>query len=151
MTRAFVFAFALALVTPTAVIAQIRSGMPGAEDDSGQLPAPQPGLAMPAPHPKPDAPATRKGPFNGTWTITYQSDNCFVRSGTFMVTVAGQSVVSNRGVGRITQSGHVRWTIPAQTDGAPITYSGTFSGSEGSGSFSRADGRCRGTFAAKRA
>jgi hypothetical protein len=89
MTRAFVFAFALALATSAPGIAQIRSGMPGAEADSGQLPAPQSGLAMPAPHSKPDAPATRRGPFNGTWTITYQSDNCFVRSGTFMVTVAG--------------------------------------------------------------
>ena len=68
-----------------------------------------------------------------------------------MVRVAGQSVISNRGVGRISQSGLVRWTVPVLMNGEPITWSGTFSGEEGAGSFSRHDGRCRGTFTAKRA
>jgi hypothetical protein len=51
---------------------------------------------------------------------------------------------------RVSASGTASWTQPAVTDGAPIRYQGTFRGNAGSGSFARHDGRCSGTFTARR-
>jgi hypothetical protein len=160
---------AAALAIPVPGLAQLRSGMPGPADEGAQAPArpvdpkgqqggrggeigslaPQPSLGAPAPKPGSAAPAPRSGPFNGTWTITYESTSCILKNGSVTVVVAGHSV-GGRGSGRVSQSGHVRWTAPAELDGGLITWTGTLSGAEGVGTFSRHDGRCRGTFAAKR-
>jgi hypothetical protein len=51
---------------------------------------------------------------------------------------------------KISPDGTARWSQGAATDGAPIQFSGRFSGSTGSGTFARQDGQCSGTFTARR-
>jgi uncharacterized caspase-like protein len=87
------------------------------------------------------------GRFDGTWTIQRVSATCKIKSGSFVVTVAGTKV---NGRGRVSPSGDIQWTAPSIVDGAPIEWSGTLHGSSGSGTYSRTDGRCGGSFTAHR-
>jgi hypothetical protein len=96
--------------------------------------------------PKLEKPAP-SGPFDGTWTIHQVSATCMNKSGSFVVTVAGTKV---GGRGRISSSGDIQWTSSATVDGAPMDWSGTLRGGWGSGTYSRRDGKCGGTFTARR-
>ena len=152
-------------------LAQLRSGMPDPQGE-GTLPqasddaqtnkqarpipdsrAPQKNVNAP-----PTKPATAKGEgkaaagkFDGTWTITFVSTTCEVKGGSYALTVAGQSVRGGTRPGSILPSGAINWSRPALGSGGAVAWSGTFSGNAGSGTFSRDDGRCGGTFtAAKR-
>ena len=53
--------------------------------------------------------------------------------------------------GSISATGAARWTVTAIVDGVLVRYVGTFSGTGGSGRFSRADGSCEGTFTVRKA
>jgi uncharacterized caspase-like protein len=110
------------------------------EGDRGPVVASLPKLEQPAP----------SGSFDGTWTITHVSSNCMVKGGTFAFVVAGSSVGGGKRSGRIAATGAVRWTSPARTDGHPVIWTGTFRGNSGSGTYGRQDGRCGGSFTARR-
>ena len=86
--------------------------------------------------PKLDPPAS----LEGTWTVTWvRGAGCsHGGSGSFRRAI------------KVSPSGSASWTQSAATDGAPIRYHGTFRGNSGSGSFARHDGRCSGTFTARR-
>ena len=51
---------------------------------------------------------------------------------------------------RLSASGTATWMAPSAADGAPIRYQGKFGDNTGSGTFSRLDGKCSGTFTARR-
>ena len=86
--------------------------------------------------PKFEAPATSEA----SWTISWvRGPGCRqVGGGTY------------RRFLKVSASGTATWTQPAATDGAPVRYHGTFRGNAGSGSFARHDGKCSGTFTARR-
>ena len=52
--------------------------------------------------------------------------------------------------GSISAAGVARWTRPAMVDGRPVSYSGTFRGNEGSGTYVATDNGCSGNFTARR-
>ena len=99
--------------------------------------------------PKMENPAN-SGPFDGTWTISFVSATCMVKGGSFSILVSGGTLTGGRRSGRVAASGAVRWVQPTRTDGAPMTWTGAFRGGSGSGSYSRDDGKCRGSFTARR-
>jgi hypothetical protein len=88
--------------------------------------------------------------FDGTWTATNESATCTNKSGTFRLVVTGGVVKGGPRSGRVSPSGAVIWTSPARKDAHPIKWTRTLRGKSGSGTFSRQDGRCSGTFAARR-
>ena len=86
--------------------------------------------------PKLDAPTAAEG----TWTVRWvRGAGCSQGGGG-----------SFRRAIKVSPSGSASWTQSAATDGAPIRYQGTFRGNSGSGSFARYDGKCSGTFTARR-
>lgn len=91
-----------------------------------------------------------KAGFDGAWTITSISQNCMIKRVSFPLLVSGGHVSGGNKSGRVSASGGVRWTSPARTDGAPLTWTGTLRGNSGSGTYSRNDGKCGGTFTARR-
>jgi len=97
---------------------------------------------------------SQAGQFDGTWRITQQGDTCMIKRGGYTFTVANGAIRGRMTAGSISgtvsASGEARWTHPAVADGKPVNWSGTFRGSTGSGSYARADGKCAGTFTAKR-
>jgi hypothetical protein len=90
------------------------------------------------------------GRYDGTWTIITASANCRRSTWSFPLRVTGSVVKSGKNAGQVSTAGAVSWVSPALLDGAPIEWTGTFSGNLGSGTFGRRDGRCRGTFTATR-
>jgi hypothetical protein len=52
--------------------------------------------------------------------------------------------------GSIPATGVASWTRPAMVDGRPVSYAGTFRGSEGSGTYVATDNGCSGHFTARR-
>jgi uncharacterized caspase-like protein len=101
--------------------------------------------------PKVEKPRSTGVGFDGNWTVSWmRGSGCrMTGGGSFNMQIAN-GVISGRPSGRVSPSGAARWTIGAKTDGAPVTYHGTLRGSSGSGSFARDDGRCSGTFTARR-
>jgi uncharacterized caspase-like protein len=98
----------------------------------------------------PKLPNPGGGPFDGKWVISQTSPNCFVRSGTFTLLVAGGRIGGGGRLGRVGSSGSARWTTPAHADGTPIVWTGTFRGTTGFGLYARTDGKCGGSFTARR-
>lgn len=160
----------MAMLAPS--LAQLRSGMPDpqgegtpprasadAQNDKQARPNPDsrpaqksvnapPAKSAPA---KGGGKAATAGKFDGAWTITFASTTCEAKGGSYELTVAGQSVRGGTRSGNIATSGAINWSRPAIPNGGAVAWYGTFSGSGGSGTFSREDGRCSGTFtAAKR-
>ncbi len=93
---------------------------------------------------------TPSGPYDGTWLITNVSQNCRVKRGSFSFVVSAGVVSGGNRSGQISSTGAIRWTSPALVDGHSVVFTGKFSGSSGSGTFTRQDGKCGGTFTAKR-
>jgi uncharacterized caspase-like protein len=100
--------------------------------------------------PKVETPRSPGGP-DANWIITWTAGvGCTRSGGTYNLPVTN-GVVGGRALGgRVAASGAARWTMPAITDGAPVRYEGTLRGTSGSGTFARQDGRCSGTFTARR-
>jgi hypothetical protein len=94
------------------------------------------------------------GQFDGVWTIRHTSASCRNKSGGFRVTIAGGKVGGRVQAGTISgtisSSGTVRWSLPAAEDAARVIWEGRFRGNAGAGTYERQDGKCRGTFAARR-
>jgi hypothetical protein len=94
------------------------------------------------------------GQFDGAWRITHTSANCRNKSGSFRLTIAGGRaggrVQAGTISGTISSAGAVRWSLPAADDAAPVIWEGRFRGNAGAGTYERQDGKCRGTFAARR-
>ena len=91
--------------------------------------------------------------FDGVWMVTWtRGPNCGGNSGggTFRVPIANGIARGKDLSGTISVAGAVGWNTSAGTDGAPIRYRGTFRGNSGSGTFERPDGKCSGTFIARR-
>ena len=105
--------------------------------------------------PKIEKPAS-SGPADGTWTVVWiRGPECKDRGGgtyRFVITNGAISGSTPNGSisGKVSGSGSGRWTLPAVNDGAPVRYEGTFHGNTGSGRFTRFDGKCSGTYTAKR-
>ena len=94
------------------------------------------------------------GQFDGVWRIRHTSASCRDKSGGFRVTIAsgrvGGRVQAGTISGTISSAGAVRWSLPAGDDAAPVIWEGRFRGNAGAGTYERQDGKCRGTFAARR-
>jgi uncharacterized caspase-like protein len=105
--------------------------------------------------PKLEKPAS-SGPADGAWTVVWiRGPECKDRGGgtyRFVITNGAISGSTPNGSisGKVSGSGSGRWTLPAITDGAPVRYEGTLHGNAGSGRFTRFDGKCGGTFTARR-
>lgn len=103
--------------------------------------------------PKLEAP---KGGLDGAWTVVWsRGPECKdTGGGTYRFVIANGTITGSTSKGSITgkvsASGSGRWSLPAITDGAPVRYEGTFHGNTGSGRFTRFDGKCGGTFTARR-
>jgi hypothetical protein len=99
-------------------------------------------------------PATAQNIFDGKWTIENSSKNCMVKSDTWTLIVRNGSVTAAGNyppTGSISPTGISKWTRAAKKDGLPVTYSGTFHGDVGSGTYvSSAAIPCNGEFSAKR-
>jgi hypothetical protein len=103
--------------------------------------------------PKIENPQASRG-FEGIWTVVWQrGPNCGMTGGgsfTVSITLGGTILGKGGAIGRAANTGAVSWNVPAATDGAPVRYQGTLRSTTGSGSFSRLDGRCVGSWSAKR-
>jgi hypothetical protein len=88
--------------------------------------------------------------FDGVWKITHKSANCMVKSGGYTISIANGRVRGGANSGTVSPSGAIAWTRPAGLDGAPVTWEGRLSGNGGSGTYVRADGKCRGVFKLQR-
>jgi hypothetical protein len=94
-----------------------------------------------------------ENPFDGNWTISNSSENCMVKRATWSLTVRNGAVAGggdHPANGSISATGTARWTKPAMADGRPVSYSGTFRGNAGSGSYVATDNGCNGSFTARR-
>jgi uncharacterized caspase-like protein len=93
-------------------------------------------------------------PFDGAWVINISSPRCMNKTGQLPVLIDDSVLTVKSSVGtrtaRVSPSGSVRWSQPAMADGASVIFEGTLKGSSGSGIMRRADGKCDGTFTAKR-
>jgi hypothetical protein len=92
--------------------------------------------------------------FDGVWRIAHTSASCQHKSGGFKLTIANGTirgrVPSGTISGTISADGAVRWSFPAAIDAVPVNWEGRLRGNKGTGSYERADGRCRGTFTVRR-
>jgi hypothetical protein len=91
--------------------------------------------------------------FDGAWSITWRADpgKCMVTSHTYTIRVARGSITGpSTTSGRIAPTGAARWTAPAISDGTPVHFTGSFGATSGSGRLARPDGRCTGSFSARR-
>ena len=95
----------------------------------------------------------RENPFDGNWRIFNSSETCMVKRAPWHLTVRN-GVVAGGGDhpanGSIAATGMAGWTRPAMVDGRPVTYSGTFRGNVGSGSYVATNNGCSGNFTATR-
>jgi hypothetical protein len=87
------------------------------------------------------AQAQGKSNFDGTWSVMSSLSERCVRGATFTITIKGSKVWAPGGRGSITEFGRIQFASKINT------YTGTFRGDSGSGTYR---GRCVGTFAAKR-
>lgn len=96
--------------------------------------------------------ARSPGTFDGTWTVSWLRGPGCNRGGggTYRLVIANGAMGGTAISGRVGASGAARWTVPAVGDGAPVRYEGSFRDKSASGSFTRQDGRCSGTFTATR-
>lgn len=100
--------------------------------------------------PKVEAPRSI-GSFDGTWTVSWTAvSGCRAQNGTFRLPIANGTLGGKAQGGRLAASGAANWIMPAVTDGAPVRYQGTFRGNTGSGTYTRSDNTCNGTFTARR-
>jgi uncharacterized caspase-like protein len=100
--------------------------------------------------PKVETPRSAGG-LDGNWTVSWmRGPGCRQSGGGAFSMHIANGVISGKASGRVAPSGAARWTIGAATDGAPLNYTGTLRANGGSGSFVRQDGRCSGTFTARR-
>jgi uncharacterized caspase-like protein len=89
--------------------------------------------------------------FDGTWTVTWTRGACSQSgSSAYSLPIANGALGGKATSGRISATGSANWMYPSASDGAPIRFRGTFHGSTGSGTFARSDGKCAGTFTARR-
>ena len=99
-------------------------------------------------------PAAAQNSFDGKWTVHNSSETCMVKSNTWTLIVRNGSVTAPGNyppTGSISPTGRSHWTRAAKLDGLPVTYTGTFHGNTGSGTFiSSARVPCTGRFSAKR-
>ena len=99
-------------------------------------------------------PAAAANPFDGKWTMENSSATCMVKSDTWTLIVTNGSVTAAGNyppTGSISPSGASKWTRHAKKDGLPVTYTGTFHGNAGSGTYvSSAKVPCSGKFTAQR-
>jgi hypothetical protein len=95
-----------------------------------------------------------KGKFDGLWAVSVNSKSCKIKSSQWRMLVDGDNVQVMRKYGdahgHIADDGSFRLTMPAASDGAPMIVTGKLEGSNGSGAFSRVDGKCAGQFTAER-
>jgi hypothetical protein len=94
------------------------------------------------------------GQFDGPWRVRHSSATCHVKSGSYRMIIANGKIRGRTSSGAISgevfPSGLVRWTSPAKVDVAPMNWEGRLRGDKGAGTFVRQDGKCRGTFTARR-
>ncbi len=92
--------------------------------------------------------------FDGVWRVTHTSSSCRHKSGSFKLTVANGTirgkVPSGTISGTIAADGALRWSFAAAVDAGSVVWEGRLRGNRGAGSYERADGSCRGTFAVRR-
>jgi hypothetical protein len=104
-----------------------------------------------------DPPAER-GPFDGTWTISWKGTGrrpCKMPDGSsrgsYPIQVSNGIATTRGGLkGKIEDTGVYRATGLSPRRDALILHNGKFEGNTGSGKFARSDGRCTGSFTAKR-
>jgi hypothetical protein len=88
--------------------------------------------------------------YDGLWRIEQTSATCRRKIGSFSIRIA-DGTVRGRGIaGTISAFGDVRWSSAAELDGATVIWEGRFSANTGRGTFERSDGKCRGSFMARR-
>jgi hypothetical protein len=95
----------------------------------------------------------RDNPFDGNWRIFNSSETCMVKRAPWHMTVRNGAVAGggdHPANGSISATGVARWTRPAMVDGRPVSYSGTFRGNVGSGTYVATDHGCSGSFTARR-
>jgi hypothetical protein len=96
----------------------------------------------------------RQNKFDGKWTVNNSSETCMVKRDTWTLIVHNGAVTAAGKfppTGSISESGESHWTRAAKKDGLPVTYSGTFKGNAGSGTYvSSARVPCAGRFSAAR-
>jgi len=99
---------------------------------------------------------TGQNQFDGWWVTSWTMGAGCKHHGTFSTTlrIANGTIEGQTGSGKVSgnvsSSGAVRFAFPAITDGAPVRYTGTVRGNSASGTFSRLDGNCIGTFTMRR-
>lgn len=116
-------------------------GTPADAATDGSASSPSVALAQPAV-------PVRRGPFDGRWQISWSAPNCFNRRGSFWMDV-NDGIVSH-GKGRVSASGSAKWTAPATGGNTLTDWTGSFEGTSASGRFVRRDGKCAGSFTARR-
>jgi hypothetical protein len=98
--------------------------------------------------------AAQAGQFDGVWRVTHSSATCRDKSGRFRLIVANGRIRGRVRAGTISgtvsPSGDVRWSSPAALDAAPVLWEGRFRGNTGLGTYVRQDGKCGGSFRARR-
>jgi len=91
--------------------------------------------------------------FDGNWTVNNSSATCMVKRATWTLTVRNGMVGGGGNfpaTGSISAIGVAKWTRPAKADGKRVSYTGSFRGNAGSGTYSSAGGGCSGRFTARR-
>ncbi len=92
---------------------------------------------------------SQRGSFDGRWNISWSAPRCRQTRGSFSMVVSGTSI-SGHGNGHIAPSGSVQWIARASGGNALTDWTGTFRSNSGSGQFVRRDGKCVGSFTARR-
>jgi uncharacterized caspase-like protein len=124
-----------------------RAAQPSAKDQTDSSEAATKLAALP----------TQPGPFDGTWTIMWKlvgEKHCKAQGGsyTFQIrngVIAGQ-LKAGPVSGTVSPSGVGQWTSRSLIDGGTVRTQGQFRDNTASGTYSRVDGECTGTFTAVR-
>jgi len=99
--------------------------------------------------PKIETPSEKRQ-FDGRWTVLGRGQNCRRPTWSFGVTVANGSISGNSGLGPVSgsidSSGKIHFTHPNSKGDKTNHYTGTVSGTQGSGTLQVVGGPCNGTF-----
>lgn len=96
-------------------------------------------------------------PFDGKWlaSFTATSATCQNKAFTQALIIDNNELSIKTARAAMTApvlpDGSARWTLPSVSDGRPVIYDMRLKDDEGTGTYRRVDGRCEGTFVAKKA
>ncbi len=100
--------------------------------------------------PKLPAPEGARGSLDSVWLISHTSSNCQNRTGSFRLPVRNGQISAGDKRGTVDAAGAARWVSRASFDNHPMDWRGVLKGSSGSGTYSRRDRKCFGSFTAVR-